>query len=159
MIFLGVFFTMFSGKLFYLVAFASVVSVVLVYFMIPRLLRRLHRALSTAVDLAMMEVERQARPNGAVSWLRAASQLVRQLSTSAGKASRGIWVAASERALAGSGWVSMKRPLAPAASAAFASMGTYSRWPPDLPPPAPGSWTLWVASIMVGVPHLAMMAK
>lgn len=65
MIFLGVFFTMFSGKLFYLVAIASVVSVVPVYFMIPRLLRGLHRALSTAVDLAMMEVERQARPDGA----------------------------------------------------------------------------------------------
>jgi hypothetical protein len=55
-------------------------------------------------------------------------------------------------ACAGSGWVSMKEPIRPAASAARASGGTNSRWPSLFPPAAPGSWTACVASKTVGYP-------
>jgi hypothetical protein len=40
----------------------------------------------------------------------------------------------SDRALSGSGWVSMNRPETPTATAARASTGTNSRWPPLLLP-------------------------
>ena len=52
----------------------------------------------------------------------------------------------SESALAGSGWVSMNSPETPAATAARASTGTNSRWPPDDVPCPPGSCTECVAS-------------
>ena len=48
----------------------------------------------------------------------------------------------SDLALAGSGWVSMNRPATPVATAARASTGTNSRWPPELVPCPPGSCTL-----------------
>src|SRR5205085_5919073 len=56
----------------------------------------------------------------------------------------------SESALSGSGWVSMKSPAMPTATAARASTGTNSRWPPDLPSAPPGSCTEWVASNTTG---------
>lgn len=62
MIFLGVFFLLFTGKLFYLVAIASAASILPVFFLIPRLLRQQHNALSSALDLALMEVRKQTRP-------------------------------------------------------------------------------------------------
>ena len=56
----------------------------------------------------------------------------------------------SEIALSGFGCVSRNSPSAPAASAALDSGATNSRCPPLLPPAAPGSCTLCVASRIVG---------
>src|SRR5690606_2286472 len=53
-------------------------------------------------------------------------------------------------ALSGSGWVSMKMPAMPTATAARASTGTNSRWPPLLPSAPPGNCTEWVASKTTG---------
>jgi len=58
----------------------------------------------------------------------------------------------SDRALAGSGWVSANRPEMPTATAARASTGTNSRWPPELVPWPPGNCTEWVASNTTGQP-------
>ena len=58
----------------------------------------------------------------------------------------------SDSALAGSGWVSMNTPATPAATAARASTGTNSRWPPEALPCPPGSCTECVASNTTGQP-------
>jgi hypothetical protein len=47
----------------------------------------------------------------------------------------------------------------PVATAARASTGTNSRWPPELVPCPPGSWTLWVASNTTGQPVSRMIAR
>ena len=61
----------------------------------------------------------------------------------------------SDMAFAGFGWVSMNRPAMPTATAARASTGTNSRWPPDDVPCPPGSCTEWVASNTTGQSGLA----
>ena len=53
----------------------------------------------------------------------------------------------------------MKRPATPAATAARANTGTMARWPPDLPPKAPGICTEWVASNTTGQPVARRMAS
>ena len=58
----------------------------------------------------------------------------------------------SESALSGSGCVSMNSPATPAATAARASTGTNSRWPPEDAPCPPGSCTECVASNTTGQP-------
>ena len=58
----------------------------------------------------------------------------------------------SDSALSGSGCVSMKTPATPAATAARASTGTNSRWPPEAVPLPPGSCTECVASNTTGQP-------
>src|SRR6185437_4586497 len=60
--------------------------------------------------------------------------------------SRGHALGPSESALDGSGWVSMNIPAIPEATAARASTGMNSRWPPEAVPLPPGSCTEWVAS-------------
>ena len=53
----------------------------------------------------------------------------------------------------------MNTPATPAATAARASTGTNSRWPPlDVPWP-PGSWTECVASNTTGQPVSRMIAR
>src|SRR5262249_21769170 len=72
--------------------------------------------------------------------------------------SSGIMFGPSLGALSGSGWVSRKRPSAPAAVAASVREGMNSRAPPLAPPtPCPGRWTLCVASKMTGALHAARM--
>ncbi len=44
----------------------------------------------------------------------------------------------------------MNRPATPTATAARASTGTNSRWPPEAPPRPPGCCTEWVASKITG---------
>ena len=46
----------------------------------------------------------------------------------------------------------MNRPATPTATAARASTGTISRWPPLLVPWPPGNCTLWVTSKTTGAP-------
>ena len=66
----------------------------------------------------------------------------------------------SESASSGRGWVSMNRPATPAATAARASTGTNSRWPPEACRPAPpGSCTEWVASNTTGQPVARMIGE
>ena len=55
-----------------------------------------------------------------------------------------------DSASSGRGWVSMNNPETPAPTAARASTGMNSRWPPELPPCPPGSCTLWVQSKTTG---------
>ena len=62
-------------------------------------------------------------------------------------------------ARAGSGCVSMNTPATPAATAARASTGTNSRWPPEDVPCPPGSWTECVASNTTGQPVSRMIAS
>ena len=52
--------------------------------------------------------------------------------------SKGQALGPSDSAFAGSGWVSMNIPATPAATAARASTGTNSRWPPEASPLPPG---------------------
>ncbi len=59
----------------------------------------------------------------------------------------------SDSACSGLGWVSMKMPATPAATAARASTGTNSRCPPDAVPFPPGSCTECVASNTTGAPN------
>ena len=65
----------------------------------------------------------------------------------------------SEGALSGSRCVSMKTPAMPKDTAARASTGANSRWPPLEPPRPPGCCTAWVASITTGWPVRAMTGK
>ena len=53
----------------------------------------------------------------------------------------------------------MKIPETPTATAARASTGTNSRWPPLLPPCPPGNCTEWVASNTTGAPVSRMIAS
>ena len=53
----------------------------------------------------------------------------------------------------------MKRPATPTATAARASTGTNSRWPPDDVPCPPGSCTECVASNTTGQPVSRMIAS
>ena len=53
----------------------------------------------------------------------------------------------------------MNRPATPTATAARASTGTNSRWPPDEVPWPPGSCTEWVASKTTGAPVSRMIAS
>ena len=53
----------------------------------------------------------------------------------------------------------MNRPATPTATAARASTGTISRWPPLLVPLPPGSCTLCVASNTTGAPVSRMIAR
>ena len=55
-----------------------------------------------------------------------------KVSSSARMCLSGTALGPSERAFCGSGWVSMNRPATPTATAARASTGTISRWPPLL---------------------------
>src|ERR1700722_9339136 len=73
--------------------------------------------------------------------------------------SRGHAFGPSDKAFAGSGWVSMNSPAIPAATAARAKTGTNSRCPPDTSPLPPGSCTECVASNTTGHPVLRMMAR
>ena len=85
-----------------------------------------------------------------------ALKIFKQRRSSAGISASGIMFGPSLNARSGFGWVSMNRPLAPAASAARASTGANSRWPDDLSPPPPGSCTECVASKTTGqseTPH------
>ena len=74
------------------------------------------------------------------------------VSSSASILSSGQALGPSDRALAGSGWVSANRPATPTATAARASTGTNSRWPPELLPCPPGNCTECVASNTTGQP-------
>ena len=65
----------------------------------------------------------------------------------------------SDFASAGFGCVSMNRPATPVATAARASTGTNSRWPPELVPCPPGSCTEWVASNTTGALVSRMIAS
>ena len=51
----------------------------------------------------------------------------------------------------------MKTPATPTATAARASTGTNSRWPPDDVPWPPGCCTEWVASKITGAPVCCAM--
>ena len=51
----------------------------------------------------------------------------------------------------------MNTPATPTATAARASTGTNSRWPPDEVPFPPGCCTEWVASKMTGAPVVCAM--
>ena len=62
-------------------------------------------------------------------------------------------------ARSGSSWVSTNRAATPTASAARASTGTNSRWPPLLPPWPPGCCTEWVASNTTGQPVAASRGR
>ena len=53
----------------------------------------------------------------------------------------------------------MNSPAMPAATAARASTGTNSRWPPEASPCPPGSCTEWVASNTTGQPVARMTAS
>ena len=53
----------------------------------------------------------------------------------------------------------MKMPATPTATAARASTGTNSRWPPDDVPWPPGSCTEWVASKTTGAFVSRMIAR
>ena len=53
----------------------------------------------------------------------------------------------------------MNRPATPTATAARASTGTISRWPPELVPWPPGSCTECVASNTTGAPVSRMIAS
>ena len=53
----------------------------------------------------------------------------------------------------------MNRPAMPAATAARASTGTNSRWPPEAVPCPPGSCTECVASNTTGQPVSRMIAS
>src|SRR5947207_1236464 len=88
---------------------------------------------------------------------RALASLSKSISTrsSPSISLRGIMFGPSDGALSGSGWVSMKIPATPTATAARASTGTNARSPPDEVPRPPGCWTEWVASKMTGAPVAA----
>ncbi len=62
-------------------------------------------------------------------------------------------------ARSGSGWVSMNTPAIPLATAARASTGTNSRYPPDRVPCPPGICTEWVASKTTGQPVARITAR
>ena len=62
-------------------------------------------------------------------------------------------------ALSGSWWVSMNTAATPTATAARASTGANSRWPPDRVPSPPGCCTEWVASKTTGHPVAARMGR
>ena len=53
----------------------------------------------------------------------------------------------------------MKMPAMPTATAARASTGTNSRWPPDLPSAPPGNCTECVASNTTGQPVSRITAR
>src|SRR5690606_22802159 len=80
------------------------------------------------------------------------SSIAMRVSSSARILPSGQALGPSDRALSGSGWVSMKMPAMPTAMAARDSTGTNSRCPPDLPPAPPGNCTEWVASNTTGQP-------
>src|SRR5438874_951085 len=69
---------------------------------------------------------------------------------------RGHWLSRSDRARAGSGWVSMKMPSTPAAIAALPRTGMNSRWPKVSGPPC--RCTEWVASKKTGQPNRFMIS-
>ena len=62
-------------------------------------------------------------------------------------------------ARSGCSWVSMNTAATPMATAARASTGTYSRWPPLVPPSPPGCCTEWVASNTTGQPVAASCGR
>jgi putative membrane protein len=74
----------------------------------------------------------------------------RSRAISAGISRSGIMFGPSEGAWSGSGCVSMNTAAHPTASAARASTGANSRWPPEDVPCPPGCCTEWVASNTTG---------
>src|SRR5262249_34718743 len=87
---------------------------------------------------------------------RTRSQMSIVRATRSSSCPSGIMFGPSLGALSGSGCVSMKRPSAPAATAASASGGMNSRAPPLAPPvPCPGRCTLCVASKITGASQAA----
>ena len=112
------------------------------------------------MEAPMKPAQVVARVDGLLGIERALpAWMARSFSSSGLRSLRSRALAPSDLALCGSSWTSTKRPSMPAATAARASSGMYSGWPPLMPFAAEGCWTEWVASKTTGARRRMMASE